>query len=181
MRTLLKRPLGQAGFTLLETMIAMAIMMVAFASILMVQSSSVNTSMKAKQMNVVAMLARNEMIRFESDIEGKPFNEVKKDETGQFKEPYQDYTWVRTVREMKFPSLNMGGGGDGAAKGGDDPAATTGVDQVTELLTKLMTKYFSDAIREITVTIKWKRGKGEQSFSVSTYWVDLNHEFKFTE
>ncbi|MBC7692457.1 MAG: type II secretion system protein [Methylotenera sp.] len=173
---------SNSGFTLLETMIAMTIMLMAFASILMVESSSVRTSAKAKQMNVVAMLARNEMVKFENDFEGKPFAEVKKDETGQFKPPFQDYTWVHTVREMKFPAMNMSGGG-GTAKSGTsgDKVDTGGTDQIAELLTKLITQYFSDAIREATVTIKWKRGASEQSFSVSTYWVDLNHEFKFTE
>ncbi len=173
---------SETGFTLLETMIAMAIMLVAFASILMVESSSINTSAKARQMNVVGMLARNKMIETEFEIEGKPFNEVKKEETEQFKEPYQDYTWTRTVKELKFPSLNTGGASaaNGSNEtGGANPAG--GVDMITEMITKLMTKYLSGAIREVTVTIKWKRGSGEQSFSVSTYWVDLNHEFEFNQ
>ena len=73
---------SNAGFTLLETMIAMAIMMVAFSSILMVESSSINSSMRTKQLNVVAMLAKNIMVESEYLFEGKTFDEFKKEETG---------------------------------------------------------------------------------------------------
>ena len=166
-----KAPNTISGFTLLETMVALAIMMIAFSSILLVESRSLSTSAKAKQMNVVGMLARNEMIKTEYEIEGKTFDEVRKDETGQFEEPFKDYTWSRSIKELKFPALNVGGGG----KAGDGNA------QIAELLTKLVTNFFSKAMREVIVTIKWKRGSGTQSFTVSTYWVDLNHEFQLQE
>jgi hypothetical protein len=44
-----------------------------------------------------------------------------------------------------------------------------------------MSSYLSKAIREVTVTITWQRGSGTQNFSVSTYWVNLNHEFSLSE
>ncbi|HLD99902.1 MAG TPA: prepilin-type N-terminal cleavage/methylation domain-containing protein [Bdellovibrionota bacterium] len=162
----------KSGFTLLETMIAMAIMMVAFASILAVESGSINASNRAKQLNIVAMLAKNQMIEAEYEIEGKTFEEVKKKDGGNFAQPYQDYRWTMEIKEIKFPSLNFGGS---KASGGEDDGGITG------LMTKLLTNYISKAIRELTVTIFWKKGPGEQSFSVSTYWVDLNHEFELQE
>ena len=161
------------GFTLLETMIAMAIMMVAFASILMVESSSLNTTLKAKQVNVVSMLARNKMIETELDMEGKTFEEVKSEESGQFEEPFQDYKWAKKVKEIKFPALPTGGGGKKDEEGGGDA--------MSEMITKLVTNFFSKAIREVSVTITWKKGKGEQSFTVSTYWVNLNNDFQLSE
>lgn len=160
-----------SGFTLLETMIAVAIMTVAFGAILMVQSSSLNTSEKARQMNAVTMLAKSAMVDAEVDFQGKTFNEVNKEKTGQFKEPYQDYTWKREIKEIKFPDFKFSQGG------GKDGGDSSGQTAALELLTKVVTNYLSKAIREVTVTISWKRGKGEQKYSVSTYWVDLNHEF----
>ncbi len=163
------------GFTLLETMIAMAIMMVAFSSILMVQSSSINTSAKAKQMNVVAMLSRNLLIETEGLIETKKFEEIRSEEKGQFPDPYQDYTWTREVKEVTLPDLSAlfappeGGAADPAAGG-----------QSTELLGKLVTNYLSKAVREVIVTITWKRGDGTQNFAVSMYWVDLNSAFQLS-
>lgn len=157
------------GFTLLETMIAMTIMVIAFSSILMVESASINTSTKAKQMIVVAMLAKRTMIESEYKFQGKTFEEFKKEEAGEFEEPFKDYKWTRIVKEIEFPQLAVGSGsGDGE---------TT----VVETLTKLLTKFLSKAVREVTVTIRWKKGSGEQSYAVSTYWVDLNHEMALSE
>lgn len=165
---------NERGFTLLETMIAMGIMLVAFASILMVQSGSLNASAKAKQMNIVAMLARNAMIEAEQTFEGKQFEEVDKEKEGKFPNPYQDFRWKRSIKEIKFPSLGIGGG-KGEKKDGE------GANDKVEMLAKLFTNFLSKAVREVTVTVIWNRGSGDQSFAVSTYWVDLNHEFALSE
>ncbi|MGK5085945.1 type II secretion system protein, partial [Bdellovibrionota bacterium FG-2] len=96
-----------AGFTLLEVMIAMAIMLIALASILAVESSSINATHRAKQLNIVAMLAKGRMIKLESEFEGKSFSEFRKEDGGTFVEPYQDYRWTYKVKELAFP--NIGG------------------------------------------------------------------------
>jgi general secretion pathway protein I len=177
----------EAGFTLLEVMIAMAIMMLAFSSILMVQSSSLNTSEKAKNMNIVQMLARNLMIDTELEIRGKQFTDVKEEESGEFDAPYAEYKWKRAVKEIKFPELNISGPGDAGGTAGDQSAAAggggddQGNTQSGEQLTRLLTQFLSKAVREVTVTVSWRRGSGEQSYSLSTYWVDLNHEFQLSE
>lgn len=162
-----------SGFTLLEVVIAMAIMALAFGAILAVEGSSINASARAKQMNIVAMLAKNQMIETEYKIEGKTFDEVKKEDQGTFEEPYQDFKWKTVVKELKFPNIGSGGAGKGAAS-----SAAGGSDQTAELVTKLMTNFLTKSIREVTVTILWKRGSGEQTFSLATYWVDLNHAFE---
>lgn len=170
-------PLGESGFTLLETIIAMAIMVVALTSILSIESSSLNASARAKQMNVVAMLAKGKMVEVEYDIEGKTFEEVKKENAGAFPAPYADYRWTWVVKELEFPNLSLAP----PSGEGDSGGATGGATEITETLTKLVTKFFSKALREVTVTVFWRRGDGEQSFSVSTYWVNLNHEFQLSE
>ncbi len=164
------------GFTLLETMIAMTIMLLAFASILMVQSSSMNTSAKAKQMNVVGMLAKNALLKTEVEMTGKKFSELQEETSETFEEPFQDYTWVRTVKEITFPNLSgLLNAGKQEDKSTDEQA---GAAQMMDQMTKLMTNYISKAIREVTITIKWKRGSGEQQYVVAMYWVDLNSEFQ---
>lgn len=157
------------GFTLLEVMIAMGIMVVTFGAVLMVQSGSLTASERARQMNAVAMLAKNSMIDTELAIEGKGFKEVKSEESGQYDPPYDQYRWNRKIKEIKFPNLIISSGEDESIQ----PQA--------EMLGKLMSKFLSDAIREINVTVTWQRGKGTQSYSISTYWVDLNHEFSIKE
>jgi len=169
---------NEHGFTLLETMIAMAIMMVSFASILMVESASINTSEKSKIINIVAMLARNAMIKAEYDIEGKTFDEMEKEKTGKFDPPFDEYKWKREIKEVKFPDL---GSGKAQNTGANNSADQAKADESAEMVTKLVTQFFTDATREITITVSWARGKGEQTYQVSTYWVNLNTDFRTSE
>ncbi|RYZ66424.1 MAG: type II secretion system protein [Proteobacteria bacterium] len=168
------------AFTLLEVMIAMAIMLVAFASILMVERSSLNTTAKAKQMNVVGMLARNAMAMTETEITGKTFTEIQEETAGQFEPPFQDYTYVRKVKEIEFPNISA------LFQGGEDKDsaqaqnAEPGADAMQEQMGKVIFNYLSKAIREVTITIKWKRGAGEQNYTVAMYWVDFETPFSIT-
>ncbi len=159
-----------SGFTLLEVIIAMAIMVLAFTSILAVEQGSLNASARAKQMNIVGMLAKNQMIETEFQIEGKTFEEVKKESTGTFPSPYEDYRWKTVIKELKFPNISTG-----------KAPGQQGEDQSAAMLTKVFTNFLSKAIRLVTVTVFWKRGSGEQSYSLSTFWVDLNYELKISE
>ena len=170
---------NRSGFTLLEVLIAMAIMMVAFASIMMVQSSSIQSSIKAKNLNIVSMLARNKLVESELEWEGKRFSELDKEKEGEFKEPFQDFKWKREIKEVKFPTLDL----SGAAAGGDTEAnpAEAGAADGMSRVGKIITAYLSKGVREVAVTITWKRGKGEQAFTVSTYWIDLDAEFSINE
>jgi len=178
---------NNAGFTLLEVMIAIAILVVALGSIIAIQGSSINATMRARTMNTVAMLAKSQMVETEFKIQGKAFEEVRKEEQGQFPAPHQDYRWITTVKEIKFPQIRLpgagngaGGGSDGAASGGA-PGFSGGQGNMEEMVAKLTTNFLSKAIREVTVEVLWRQGKTEQSFSLTTYWVDLNYEFSLTE
>lgn len=171
------RPLNdESGFTLLETLIAMAIMVVAFSSILMVESGSLDASYRAKQLNIVSMLARNTMIETELLIENKSFGEVKTEETGNYAEPYQEFTWKREVKEIEFPSLNPGGGDD-SQQNNDDPNAK----EAGNSIAKLVTQFLSKSIREVVVTVSYKKGPGEQKYQIAMYWVNLNNDFSLSQ
>lgn len=175
----------QSGFTLLEVMIAMAIMLIAFSSILMVQSNSLQAAFRARQVNTVVMLLKQKLIETEFDIDGKTFDEVKKEEGGEFKEPFQDFSWKREVKELKFPNLTSiaTAQGEQAAKESNSSSTTSGgaAGNVADQMGKLVTSYLSKAIREIVVTVSWKLAKGTQKVSISMYWVDLNRAFDLSE
>lgn len=165
---------NEGGFTLLEVIIAMAIMVIALSSILSMESSAINASAKAKTLNVVTMLARGRMIGTEYMIEGKTFEEVRPEDGGTFDPPYQDYRWTSKIKEVEFPNLVAGAANK--KEGGSG-----GEDEVMATMSKLVTKFLSKAVREVNVTVYWKKGTGEQSYTLTTYWVDLNHEFSLSE
>lgn len=178
------RSKGQAGFTLVEVMIALTLMALAFGTILTIQGQATKATERAQQAQTVAMLARNLMIDTELLMEGKAFNEVKEEESGAFEAPYQDYRWKREVKQIEFPSLNIaGGGGSQGSSGGKsgDGASGSGGDNTGDMVGKLVSTFFSKAMREIKVTVTWNVGGGDRSYVVSTYWVDLNHEFQLSQ
>lgn len=167
-----------AGFTLLEVLIAMAIMTVMFASILSVQSGSINAANRARTMNTVAMLARRKVTETELAVQNKQFDEVKEEEEGAFDAPFADYRWKSEVKKLEFPQLRLGV----AAPGQDDPAGgggSTGQTDVQEIIAKALAKYLTESVRELRVTILWKVEKVDRTFTVTSYWVDLTRALSF--
>jgi type II secretion system protein I len=165
MITLKKRNRRQSGFTLLEVMIAVAIMTVAYAAILTSQSGSIHQTVKTKELNLAGWLAKNVITESEHMFEGKPFTELPKVETKAFAAPYERFSWKREIKEMKFPELTQ------PQKEGQ------GIPESLRLMVKNVTKFLNDSIREMVVTVNWKSGGGDRSLTLSTYLVDLNVEF----
>jgi general secretion pathway protein I len=174
-------PNNQKGFTLLEVMIAVAIIGVGIGAILIAENNSLDTTFRAKRMTTVAMLAKNSLIEAERELEGKTFDESKKEASGTFDAPNADYQWERKIVEITFPNIMEGSGAatDGADASKSGPAEP--IDANTEKVVKLATQFLSKSTREIQITIKWKDKGQDQKFSVSQYWVDLNHEFSMSE
>ena len=161
------------GFTLLEAMIAITIMALGVTSILSIENSSIRATTRAKEMNTIAMLTRRAMGKMEQEFEGKKFTDVKKEWTGDFEKPFDEYLWAAKIKEVKFPNLNL-------APPGKEGEKTPG-SEIAEQMTKLLTKFLSDSIREVVVTVKSKPGGTERVYTVSQYWVDLTHEFSLSE
>ncbi len=178
---------NSSGFTLLEVMIAITLMLIAWTSIFATQSASQTIAWKSNQLNAVAMLARSKMSEIENEIEGKTFDEVKKEERGTFSEPWQDYSWTKEIKEIEFPQLSLQGGGSSTEAQGDttdsgsSSGSTSNNTAAIERMTKLITKFLSQSTREVTLTLNWKQGATDRKFTLTTWWVDLNHEFALSE
>ena len=95
----------------------MAIMVLAFASILSVEDGGITAAERTRQMNTVSMLARNKMIEIEYAIQGKAFDEVKKEDAGTYDDPFKDFRWKTEIKEIKFPNLVAGGHAAAASAG----------------------------------------------------------------
>jgi len=173
-----------SGFTLIEVLIAIAIISVVFTQVAINNSTSLENISRSRRMSVVTMLAKNQMIESERVFQGKKFNEVKDEESGAFKAPFDLYKWTRTIKELKFPNIPLpGAGGESGGEdgGGGDASGEEGApgsQDIAQILVRTLTKYLSDAVREVTVTVTWQKGSGTQSYSIVTYWVDLETEFK---
>jgi prepilin-type N-terminal cleavage/methylation domain-containing protein len=166
------RKASSSGFTLLEVMIAIGILAIGIGAILVSENNSLEVTFRAKQMTTVAMLARNNLVETEREIQGKTFDETKTESFGKFDPPFAEYSWERKIKKITFPNLLKPDSGD------DGGIASSNAE--AERVVKIATNYLSKATREMVITIKWKEKGKDQQFNVSQYWVDLNHEFNMS-
>jgi general secretion pathway protein I len=90
--------LENTGFTLLEVMIAMAIIAIALVAVFGSQSQSVSLANEAKYNTTAALLAQSKMAEIETM---NPKDLVSG--SGDFGEDFPDYHWDLTVSDIAFP------------------------------------------------------------------------------
>ena len=88
-----KRP----GFTLLEVMIAMAIIAIALVAVFGSQSQSLSLANEAKFITTAALLAQSKMAEVETLSPGDLVSD-----SGDFGEDFPDYHWDLTVSDIEF-------------------------------------------------------------------------------
>ncbi|MHB8808833.1 MAG: type IV pilus modification PilV family protein [Desulfobulbaceae bacterium] len=97
----------QHGFTFLEVMVAVAIIAIAFVTLIGSQSQSVSIAGESRFKVMAALLAQQKL----AELESMEFDELNGGE-GDFGEEYPSYRWQAEVVEL--------GEGDTGIKGGDD-------------------------------------------------------------
>jgi general secretion pathway protein I len=93
--------LHSRGFTLLEVMIAVAILAIALVTLLGSQSQSVSFAHSAKFETMAALLAQSKM----SEITIQAADSLSSD-SGDFGEDYPGYTWEATVSDVSYEGLD---------------------------------------------------------------------------
>jgi general secretion pathway protein I len=106
-------PASQLGFTLLEVMVAVAIIAITFVSLLGSQSQSISIAEISRFETNAAMLAREKLT--ELQLEG--FDALSND-SGRFEDDFSDFYWQAEVREL-----------------GEDDTGIAGTDSLLKLVT----------------------------------------------
>jgi general secretion pathway protein I len=91
---------GSTGFTLLEVMVAMAVMAVALMAVFGSQSQSVSLASEAKFSTMAALLAQSKMA--ETDILDA---QNLREDSGGFGEDFPGYSWQLTVNDVSSIDL----------------------------------------------------------------------------
>jgi len=86
-----------SGFTLLEVMVAMAIIAIALTAVLGSQSQSLSLASEAKFSTTATFLAQGKMAEIEAE---KPENFTS--DTGDFGEDFSGYRWDLRVSDVTF-------------------------------------------------------------------------------
>ncbi|MDJ0830290.1 MAG: prepilin-type N-terminal cleavage/methylation domain-containing protein [Desulfobacterales bacterium] len=89
-----------SGFTLLEIMVAIAIIAIVLVSVYRMQSQTILMNMAAQFETLAPILAQDKMAEFET----KPVSELT-DDSGDFNNDFPGYNWQFTVEDAPLEAL----------------------------------------------------------------------------
>lgn len=94
----IKKRHNAKGFTLMEIMVAMAILAIALVSVFQLQSQTISMAVDSRFMTTAALLAQSKMVDMEtaSDLSNKT-------DAGVFGPDYPQYTWRTVVSDTQLP------------------------------------------------------------------------------
>lgn len=179
-----------AGFTLLEVMIALAILGMSLTLLSRSQQNSIRVANRAKWMTVAVMLARYKMVEVEDTLFEEGFSDFEEEETGDFEEEgFEKYAYTLVIDKIELPasmdanalSDMMGGDEDDTerdkSKGGLQPQGPTG--GMMSMGATLMAKQFEmirnvleRSIRRVQLSVEWPEGSRTKKVTVVGYFTD---------
>lgn len=170
---------GDSGFTLLEVLIAVAILAVSLSSLMGSQLNSMAATRYARDITAVALLAEHQIVELEflHRQEGWVSSDVEYE--GDFDEQgYPDMTWACTVHFVELPEYNQlleakEGADEAAGKDGDN--ILDAGDQTFGMLGifwPMIKQAIETSIRKVDCTITWKHGTIDEEFVIQTFWTD---------
>ena len=190
------RPRREGGFTLIEVMIALAILAGGLVFLMRSTASNIFAAQKAQMLTAASNLARGKMYEIEERLLADGYQELDQVEEGNFGDDgWPAITWKSEIVKIELPDMatlqnvaGQGQEGQGAA-GGTAPGGLLGGILGTggmagspsnAMGATLMGGYYSlvsdilkDAIRKVTLTVSYPLVGGEtQSFAVTCYFTD---------
>ena len=150
------------GFSLLEVMIALAILAVSLLALFNLQSTSLIGSARAQRISVATLLAQRKMaevlIGLEAGILKGEFPDDK-EESGSFEEEkYPDYSWKLRIKKTAIPA---------------PPAPEGGADVMMQIFS-MVSEQLTQATREVRLTVSWKElEEEEEGIVVTTHIVKM--------
>jgi len=179
------------GFTLLEVMVALAILASAMLALTQVVSGALRNHVRASHLDVATLLARGKLAALEDEFETQGFRDFDQSADGTFEaEGHPEIHWKAEVTRPQVElgpdrilGLLTGGEGDlakllgqGAAKPGEPTTVQTGAAGVAASLQQQLAvigEQIKKGVRELHLTVSWPDGKKDESFTVVEHLVVL--------
>lgn len=191
---------GQQGFSLLEVMIALAIMVSALVMVSQAQIDATIDTGRAKMMTVGTMLARAKMNEIEFELFEDGFPDFEENECGTFAdEAYgglDKFKWCYTIVKIELPenldlqrAFGLGSEEDGegisaptsplmsmlGSMGGGSGLSSLMSGGAMELIASqfgIIQNVIEQAIRRVTLTVSWGGGLRDNEITVIAYFTD---------
>ncbi len=182
----------QGGFTLLEVMVALAILAASLLAISEVVGGALRNHVRARELDVATSLARAKMVEVQAQFERKGFRDFDESDEGSFEaEGHPEVRWKVDVRR---PSIGTGPDAVLSALAGGKtlqdlmpppdqaPQLAPFQGMITASLQGLLTRVgetLKKGVREVRLTVSWPGGGATtESFDVTTHLVVLEAEEK---
>jgi len=183
------------GFTLLEVMIAVAILGLSLTAIFSSEVGAANIAARARRQNVAATLARCKMGEIEQiiAIEGLPAIEKKDTDSCCEHAPVEGFECEWLVERIILPELGAQDDEDEDAQDTPSSLIAEASDEVTsqggtpqeviagqagnltglalQLGFPILKPFLEEQVRRATVSVRWKEGPKERGFDVTQYLV----------
>ncbi len=175
------------GFTLLEVMVALAILAGALMAISDVVTGALRNHVRARDLEVATLLARGKMAELEDRYEQKGFRPMDESDEGTFEE--EGHAEVGWRVEVKVPPVDVGpenvlriltGSGQGLndllPKPDESPQLAPFQAQIGAAFQGMLGRLgeqLKRGVREVKLTVSWPDGTRTESFTVTTHLVVL--------
>jgi type II secretion system protein I len=158
------------GFTLLEVVVALAILGVSLAVLLESQASSLNNAGRSRDMTVATLLARAKMIDIEKQLFHDGFAMNTEESDGDFRdEGHAEVTWKARVSEVELDLTALTSICGGLSK---KPGGNTEANDCENMLGGIggtlgnFTEELGRSMRVADLKVSWPEGKYKHSMSV---------------
>jgi len=171
---------GQGGFSLLEVMVALAILAMALVVLVGISTDNVRNTQHAKMTTIATFLARAKMAEVEDTVLEEGFTDNDELDEGDFGDQgWPDIHWKTAIEKVELPT-DMAQQTQEAAQGAmqehsDNPlAAMAGfMGGFMSMLIEPIRVGLEEAVRRVTVTVSWhEAGRPDRSFEVDTFLTD---------
>jgi general secretion pathway protein I len=182
------------GFTLLEVMLALAVLAVGLIALVGMTTRDAGASYRAKLLSIATGLARSKMYDVEEELLHTGFQDTAEHMEGDFSDDGQPkFKWSAEIEKVYLPEageiadaknkndkaqaqavpgptdtantaslLNLSGGSSTGALGAS----------MVQLYFPLIRPVLENAIRRVTLTVKWQIGKNEETLQVVCFFTD---------
>lgn len=173
-----------SGFTLLEVMVAVAILAVSLVVLLEITTNNVRATNHAKLLTAATFLARGKMVEIEQRVLEEGFGDADLDDAGTFEdEGFGQYRWSYLIERVELPANLQQKAQEDAQKQVTSAQAVDTADPMAAmagLLGGMATSFIEpvriglqESVRRVTLTVAWDEvGRPERTLEVVTFMTD---------
>ena len=177
------RSRGREGFTLVETLVALAVLAFSLATLMGTQAVTAQKLAMANQMTTAALLVRHQMLIIEDELRDEGFSDTIDTDCGDFDEDaYSNYEWCVQIEPVEITDdaedqfvanihaelFGEGAGGEGSLSG------SAAVSRFLPMIIGQVPRFINqvgERTRKITLRILWESPLGPQELTVTQFFV----------